>query len=74
MPTLDELRGIYDKSKKNRHGYHVTKLIDITACCPWASETRGSEAAYFGFTLGRRGWGGQSYSTHFRALPVRAGN
>lgn len=75
MPTQDELAGIYDNSKKNRHGYRVTKLIDISACCPWASETRGSEVAlFFSFYHGYRYWVDQSTSNDFRALPVRAGN
>ena len=74
MPTQDELAGLYDKNKKNRHGYHVTKLIDITACCPWASETRGSRAARFDFSDGTRRWNSQSLSGTARALPVRGGN
>ncbi len=76
MPTQDELAGIYDESKKNRHGYRVTKLIEITRCCPWASETHGSKAAFLNFTDGGgvRGWDGQSNSYLERALPVRSGN
>ncbi len=74
IPTQDELASLYDPNKENRHGYHVTKLIDISACCPWASETRGSEAAFFGFHDGYRDWPRQSYSYGYRALPVRAGN
>lgn len=73
MPTQDELAGIYDKNKENRHGSHVTKLIDISSCCPWASETRGSGAAYFSFFYGSRGWDLQSDSGSGRALPVRSG-
>jgi hypothetical protein len=73
MPTQDELAGIYDSNTKNRHGYHVTKLIDISACCPWASETRGSEAVRFYFKLGFRYWDLQSLSNGSRALPVRSG-
>ena len=74
MPTQDELEGLYDRSKKNRHGYHVTDLIEITRSCSWASETRGSEAAFFDFYSGSRGWYPQSYSYGSRALPVRSGN
>jgi hypothetical protein len=84
LPTLDELDGLYDSKSGNR--YHVTtKFIDISKCCPWASETRGSEAAYFDFDDGRRDWSPQSGSIKFnawspqsnsyrrRALPVRSG-
>ncbi len=73
MPTQDEVAGLYDKTKKNRLGYAVTELINLTACCPWASETRGSEAASFSFYSGSRYWLDQSSSYHNRrALPVRA--
>ena len=73
MPTQDELAGIYDSNKKNPHGYHVTKLINITGCCPWASETCGSKAANFSFGNGIRFWLPQSLSDDIRALPVRSG-
>ncbi len=72
MPTQDEVAGLYDKTKKNRLGYAVTELIDITACCPWASEIRGAEAASFSFYSGSRYWLDQSSSyRNRRALPVR---
>jgi hypothetical protein len=75
MPTQDELEGLYDKNKKNRHGYHVTKLIDISSCCPWASETTSiSRAAYFNFLNSTRLWYHQANSYSTRALPVRSGN
>lgn len=74
MPTQDELAGLYDETRMNRHGYHTTSLIEITGCCPWASETRGSAAARFDFTNGSRRWPHQSSgATHSRALPVRSG-
>lgn len=71
MPTQDELAGLYDRNKKNRHNYHLTQLIEITACCPWASETRGSGADYFNFNYGYRNWNLQSNDHYYRALPVR---
>ncbi len=75
MPTLDELKGTYDKNKENRYDIHVTnKLIDISACCPWALETRGSLAARFNFYYGLWNWACQSGSLFTRALPVRSGN
>ena len=74
MPTQDELAGIYDKSKKNRHGYRVKKLIEISDRWSWASETHGSLAALFNFSSGFWYWYAQSGSIGNRALPVRAGN
>ena len=73
MPTQDELAGLYDPDNKNRHGYHVTEFIDISGCCLWASETRGSGAATFDFGVGKRYWPHQSGSYTYRALPVRSG-
>lgn len=74
LPTQDELANLYDRKYKNRHGYHVTKLINLSGCCPWASETRGSLAAFFCFAYGTRYWYSQSDSSYYRALPVRGGN
>lgn len=72
MPTHDELAGLYDRNKKNRRDYHVTDLIKITRCCHWASETRGSSAAFFYFSGGERNWSYPSDDRDTRALPVRS--
>jgi hypothetical protein len=81
MPTQDEMAGLYDASKTSKNpptgrcsgGYHLTELIYLTCCCPWASEIRGSEAASFGFDVGKRYWNHQSSDSGYRALPVRSG-
>ncbi|NLA41892.1 MAG: DUF1566 domain-containing protein [Smithella sp.] len=73
MPTLDELAGLFDESKTNRHGNHVNDLIDIPNWYVWSSETRGSEAAYFTFGYGNRSWYPKSNDTSVRAIPVRSG-
>jgi hypothetical protein len=78
MPTQEELAGLYDESKnyqvtQERYNVHLTKLIELSSCCPWASETRGSEAAVFFFYRGRSFWYSRSYSRVRRALPVRSG-
>jgi hypothetical protein len=72
MPTQDELAGLYDSAVTGKNGYKLTNLIELTRCCPWASETRGSEAAHFGLLLGGRDWYPQSYDFVCRALPVRS--
>ncbi len=71
MPTQDELAGIYDPGKKNHHGYSVSPLINISACCPWPSDALGSEAAVFSFSYGGKYWLPKSCSFNSRALPVR---
>ena len=80
MPTLDELAGLYDRSKFRPAAcslffkIHVaTELIDITCFAPWTSETLGSEVADFSFRNGDRNWGNPSLSGRQRALPVRSG-
>ena len=81
MPTQDELAGLYDPGKtisnpptgRSGGNYHITDLIHLTRCCPWAYETRGSNAAYFHFILGDRYWNPRSYDFANRALPVRSG-
>ena len=80
MPTQDELAELYDETITNVNlpaddcggGYHLTNLIHLTCCCPWASETRGSMAAYFGFSNGHRRWLDQSYMGSTLVLPVRS--
>jgi hypothetical protein len=81
LPIQDELAGLYDSNKSRQaacntsYSIHViTGLIDITCFAPWASETRGSEAAIFGFTYGNRRWFPQTKDNRAlpRALPVRS--
>ena len=69
LPTVSELKGLYKAGIRYKKG----DIINITACRPWASETRGSEAAYVYFHPGGRLWDGLSYSNGDRALPVRSG-
>ena len=74
MPTQDELAGLYDLSKSYMSdcGFdvHLTELIRLTCTATWASETRGSDAAYFNFHRGSRAW--YFHSLNGRALPVRS--
>jgi len=73
MPTQVELADLYDGAAKGQNGYHLTTLITLTACCPWASDVTGSAAARFNFTNGARRWSPQPTDFEARALPVRAG-
>ena len=78
MPTQDELAGLYDSSKSYkapRRGYivHLTELIQLSVCCPWASETRGPEAAAFSFwSNGDRYRMNKSTEYDYRVLPARS--
>lgn len=71
LPTHDELAGIYDEQQKKK--YKFPDFITLTDYHLWASETRGSNAAFF--RLDRSGhwiWSNRSRSSG-RALPVRSG-
>lgn len=79
MPTQDELAGLYDSNKsytaiQRDYSVHLTELIQLSTCSPWASETRGSDAAIFDFYVGFRNWLHQTFGFYdTRALPVRSG-
>lgn len=79
IPTQDELAGLYNGSKSrpagcdSRFNIHVaTEFINITCVAFWASEIRGSDAAYFSLGSGRRYWGPQESEISTRILPVRS--
>jgi hypothetical protein len=82
LPTQNELAKLYKPDTKNTNpstgkckgNYRISKLFHITCCCPWASETRGSETAFFNLGHGIRYWYDPSSSHDSRALPVRGGN
>ena len=71
MPTLEELTSLYDPNQRNKHGYHITNLIDVSAASCWASETVGYKAARFNFAYGEIYWMRKSFSGPGRVLPVR---
>lgn len=78
MPTQDELEWLYDSRKSYKaiqKGYdlHLTEKIQLSTCCPWASEISGSSAAYFDFAGAYKNWYRQSSDGSMRALPVRSG-
>jgi hypothetical protein len=74
MPTIEELKGLYDKTQKNRSGYRLTRLIDLTQCCAWSSDTRGTKALSLRFLNGNQYWTEQENNNFRRILPVRSGN
>ena len=65
LPAQDELAELYKAGIRNKKS-----IIQITSCCPWASETRGSWAAYFHFGFGSVSSSIQSNTD--RVLPVRS--
>lgn len=79
LPTQEELAGLYERGKsyqaiQQKYDVHLTELIQLSACCPWVSETRGSMAAHFNFAGGKWNWQWQwqVISYLYRALPVRS--
>ena len=51
MPTIDELEEIYDEGTENKHGYHLTKLIDLAGEWVWGLDGRDLGTS-FGFIDG----------------------
>ncbi|MDD4357275.1 MAG: DUF1566 domain-containing protein [Smithellaceae bacterium] len=79
MPKKDELAELFDKSNPKhqacfpKYEIYLTNLIDLSCCCPWASEREDSDAAYFNFDHGRAHWDERSDDVKkmYRVLPVR---
>jgi len=71
IPNLAELSSLYEPKETNKHGYHISHLIETTAASCWASETQGDKAARFNFTYGTVYWLRKPYSGPTRVLPVR---
>ena len=72
MPTYSELEMLHDTRIDGINGYSLTRVIELTKCCPWASDVSG---AYFRFDGGTREkntglWFFNAFS--YRALPVRS--
>jgi len=81
MPTVDELKMLFDKSKSyemdcdSKYSLHITRLIHISCWGVWASGTLGmtSSPGYFNFYNTGYSWIHKSRSGgDDRALPVRS--
>ena len=75
MPTLDELKTLYNKNLSNNHGYHTTKSIDIGTDYIWADNSLFGGEAAFNFQSGSTASGAYVNTAYIRstarALPVR---
>jgi hypothetical protein len=69
MPTIEELKGLYQKGKGERN---MTPLLKTTGWRVWAKETRGSPSEwYFDFYFGPRIWDFR-LTSRSRAFAVRS--
>jgi hypothetical protein len=69
MPTHDELASLHNEQINGMNGYNVTRLIELTSCCPWASN---GDGAYFRFDGGTKEWNSKPFFYRaYRTLPVR---
>lgn len=78
MPKQDELARLYDISKSYKatqrsYNVYLTEFIQLSTCCPWVLETRGSAAGHFSLNSGKGRWDTQSSANFGRVLPVRSG-
>lgn len=69
LPTLAELRTIYDSSPKNPAGIDPAFGQNVTRV--WSSECKGLFARFFFFGLGIENANIMNFSQSFRVLPVR---
>ena len=79
IPTIDELKSLYNKKLKNQNGYHITKFIDVGNDYVWADQNSWGGEAAFNFKSGSMVVGRSAASQHglarhnnARALPVRS--
>jgi hypothetical protein len=77
MPTHNELAGLYDIGKRykaTQRSYNVflTKLIQLSTCCPWALKTQDSTASHFSLSSGQERSDSQTGADFGRTLPVRS--
>lgn len=71
QPTQEELKTLFQPDAVNRQGYKITDHIELSDCCPWASDWSMRSAGSFSFKSGRRPWAFEADSSQLRALPVR---
>jgi hypothetical protein len=79
MPKRDELAELFDKGNPKhqacfpKYEIYLTNLIELSCCCPWASEREDNDAAYFNFDHGRSHWDKRSEDVKkmYRVIPVR---
>jgi hypothetical protein len=71
MPTIKELKTLYDKSKRKSAPF-MTRLLKMTGFWVWSGETRALSCAYFDFAFGFSGWYSPGISRNLRAFAVRS--
>lgn len=70
MPTLDELKGLYQKGTGR---LNMTPLLKTTGWQVWSDKLKDSSFAWgFYFTCGGKGWDGRTFPFDFRAFAVRS--
>ena len=72
LPTQNELMSLYDTAVKGKNGYHLTSFIELTGCCPVASQTDSGGAVCVNFTDGAWIFSHASQGECNRVLPVRS--
>lgn len=71
LPTQDELATLFDLEAYKSNVYFIVGSIQLTGCCPWASDQKDARVASFDFEYGNPDWGHPMSTINARALPVR---
>jgi hypothetical protein len=72
LATLGGNKKSYEATQRS-YDVYLTEFIQLSTCCPWVSETRGSAAGHFSLNSGKERWDSKSGANYGRALPVRPG-
>jgi hypothetical protein len=77
LPTQSELKGLYDKSKsymasQATYNIHVTEMIKLSRCCPWAADREGLWCYTIDFDTGEFVGLYRPYKPLTKVLPVRS--
>ena len=71
VPTQDELATLYRLDAAETSEYYILQKIKISACCQWASDTKGAQVASFDFEYGNRDWRHPMSTVETRVVAVR---
>lgn len=71
VPTIKELKTIYNPKVLNRNGYHISDTINLTDYSVWSDQEKIKKGARLSFNRGNLVWYGKDKKVFGRALPVR---
>lgn len=74
MPKQDELKELYVRGNRNKHGASIISLVEVTAMSVWSEEFKDGKGGCYIFSYGAPYFTTPRNTGRYRALPVRAAN